>query len=145
MTSSGPSTPRGPIADLNAVLSEVIDLVQDVKQAHRKVPKDDALHAVVDHLFDDLRSWARLLMEQDQSLGISPLATMPSVAGRQPLNLWRGEGTDDDVRQVVGEHLDRLAEHVSAALAEQDDAGSRAALTTVERQLRADRLALAQQ
>ena len=57
------STPRhdDPAAAINQVLSEVIDAILDVKQAHRRVPETQALHAVLDQLFDDLRTWARLL------------------------------------------------------------------------------------
>ena len=121
-----------PTVALNQVLSEVIDVVQDVKQAHRKVPESHALHADLDRLFADLGSWAQLLVEQDQKLGVSPFASMPSVAGRKPPNLWTGEPSDDDVRRIVGEHLDRLADHVAAAVAAQDDVQSRAVLADVE-------------
>jgi hypothetical protein len=68
---------------------------------------------------------------------------MSSVAGRKPPVLWRGDASDDEVRGLVLEHLDRLAEHVTAALAEQDDELSRGALAEVERGLRADREGLA--
>ena len=134
---------RDPAAALNAVLSEVIDLVQDVKQAHRKVPETHALHAVLDEIFADLRHWAVLLMERDRSVGIDPLDSMLSVAGREPPNLWPSAAPDDDVRRVVGAHLDRLADHVSVALSEQDDATSRGALASIDLKLRADREALA--
>ena len=127
--------PDDPATALNEVLSEVIDLVQDVKQAHRKVPETHALHAELDQLSDDLRTWARLLVEQDEALGLSPLAFMSSVAGRKPANLWRGDATDDEVRRLIDEHLERLGLHVTAAIAAQDHERSRAALVDIEREL----------
>lgn len=129
---------------LNEVLSEVIDLVADVKQAHRKVPETHALHARLDRLFADLRAWAALLMDLDEASGVSPLAFMPSVAGRTPPNLWPGTASDEDVRRVVGEHLDRLGASVAAALAEQDEDLPRAILARVQSGLEADRQALAE-
>jgi DNA-binding ferritin-like protein len=129
-------------AALNQTLSEVIDLVQDLKQARWRVAQSHPLRARLDDLFNDLRSWAQLLIERDEALGVSPLASMPSVAGRTPPTLWSEQASDDDVRQVLGEHLDRLAQHVAAALTEQDDAASRSALAAVERGLMAHRRAL---
>lgn len=127
--------PDDPATALNEVLSEVIDLVQDVKQAHRKVRETHALHAALDQLSVDLRTWAQLLIEQDEALGLSPLDRMPSVAGRKPPNLWPGAATDEEVRRLIDEHLDRLGQHVTAALAAQVDERSRAALAHVERGL----------
>ena len=127
--------PDDPATALNEVLSEVIDIVQDVKQAHRKVPETHALHAEIDELSEDLRTWARLLIERDEALGISPLERIPSVAGRKPPNLWQGTATDEEVRRLLEDHLERLAQHVTAALAAQEDEGSRAALAEVERGL----------
>ena len=138
------SPTHDPGTALNEVLSEVIDVVQDVKQAHRKVRETHALHAELDQLSDDLRAWARLLIERDEALGLSALAFMPSVAGRKPPNLWPGAATDEEVRRLIGDHLDRLGQHVTAALTAQDDDRSRAALAEVERGLLVHRRALAQ-
>ena len=140
------SQPRGddPVAALNQALSDVIDTVLDVRQAHRRVPETHALHAVLDRLWDDMRAWAALLMDQDQALGVSPLANMVSGAGRTPPHAWHGAASDEDVRRVVGEDLDRLGEHLVAALAEQHDDKVRAALAEVERGLEIDRRALSE-
>jgi DNA-binding ferritin-like protein len=137
-----PPPREDPTAALNQVLSEVIDAILDVRQALRRVPGTQALHAELDQLFTDLRTWARLLADQDQALGVSPLASMPSAAGRTPPNPWHGAASDEEVRRIVGEHLDRLGRHLSAALAEQQDDKVRAALTEVERGIAAHSRAL---
>jgi DNA-binding ferritin-like protein len=131
-----------PAAALNRVLSEVIDAVLDVRQAHRRVPETHALHAVLDQLFDDLRTWARLLADQEQALGLSPLASMASAAGRKPPHPWHGAASDEEVRRIVGQHLDRLGQHLAAALAGQQDDKVRTALGEVERGLLVHRRAL---
>jgi hypothetical protein len=138
------SVPRhDPIAALNQVLSEVIDEVSGVKQARRAVPETHALHAELDRLFEDLRRWAQLLVERDEALGVSPLSVMPSVAGRTPTNLWPHGADDEEVRRVIGAHLDRLEEHVVAALADQEAEESRAPLAEMQRGLLVSKQALA--
>jgi DNA-binding ferritin-like protein len=127
------------IGALNKTLSEVIDVVLEVKQARWLVPSDHPLHAQLDQLFDDLTNWARLLVEQDEALGVSPLADMPSVAGRKRPNLGTGDVTDEAIGRIVGEHLDRLGQHIAEALREQEDDRIRTLLGEVERGLRAQR------
>jgi DNA-binding ferritin-like protein len=140
------SQPRrdDPAAALNQVLSEVIDGILDVRQAHRRVPETHALHAVLDQLLDDLRAWARLLADQDQALGVSPLASMPTGATRTPPHSWHGPASDEEVRRIVGEDLDRLRQHLAAALAQQNDDKVRAAVADVERGLLAHMRALSE-
>ena len=140
------SQPRhdDPAAALNQVLSEVIDGILDVKQAHRRVPETHALHAVLDQLFDDLRTWAQLLADQDQALGVSPLASMSTGSGRTPPHSWHGAASDEEVRRIVGEDLDRLGQHLAAALAEQGDDKVRVVLAEVERGLLTYRRALSE-
>jgi len=104
-----------PLGALNQVLSELIDLVADVKQAHRKVPSTDVLHSELDQLFDDLRAWLGLLMDQDAGHGVSPLAEVTTAAGRSPVNLWSGNPDDEEVRAVLAEHLGRLEQHAAEA------------------------------
>jgi DNA-binding ferritin-like protein len=139
---SSPS-PSDPAAAINQVLSEVIDDVLDVKQAHRRVPETHALHAELDRLFDDLRAWARVIADQDQALGVSPLASMPTSAGRVPPHSWHGAASDEEVRRIIGEDLDRLGQYLAAALAQQQDDTVRTALADVQRALLVHQQALA--
>lgn len=129
---------------LNQVLSDVIDAILDVRQAHRRVPQTQALHVLLDQLLADLRTWARLLADQDQALGVSPLASMPSPSARTAPNAWHGDASNEEVRRIVGGHLDRLGAHLAAALAVQQDEQVRAALAEVERGILAHRQALSE-
>jgi hypothetical protein len=120
---------------LNGVLSEVIDVVMALRQAHRRVPETHELHAELDQLFSDARTWAELLMGADTARGVSALDYMPSVAGRQRPDLWHGPVRDEDVRQVVTGQLDRLAEHLRLAVSEQDDDNVRELLDRIGAEL----------
>jgi hypothetical protein len=129
------ASPRDPMVALNEVLSEVIDMVMALRQAHRKVPETHELHAELDQLFSDARRWAELLMAADTARGVSALDYMPSVAGRQRPDLWHGPVGDEEVRQVVAEQLGRLAEHLQVALSEQDDDHIRELLDRISAEL----------
>jgi len=113
-----------PLGALNEALSEIIDEVQDLKQARLQIAPSDPLHPALDDLFEDLKRWARLLVEQDEA----PLTAIPSVAGRTPPNVWPGATTAEGVRRTVREHLERLERHVLDALGEQSEGSTRAAL-----------------
>jgi DNA-binding ferritin-like protein len=125
------------MAGLNEVLSDVIDMVMALRQAHRKVPEAHELHAELDQLFSDARRWAELLVEADTARGVSALDYIPSVAGRQRPDLWHGPVGDEEVRRVVTEQLGRLAEHLRVALSEQDDDRIRELLDRINAELQA--------
>jgi hypothetical protein len=129
------------IAALNQILNEVMDVVQEVKQANWRVSPAQSLHDDLNQLYDDVRAWARLLILQDESLGVSPLTRIPSAEGRLRPSL--GSMTDDEVRQLLDDHLARLDEHVAAALAKQNDPGSQAALQEIDAGVIAHRKTLA--
>ena len=135
-------TPEDLPRSLNAALSDVLDVVQEVKQAHRKVPETHALHIVLDRLFDDLSAWAQALLAQDRALGVSPFAHLPSVAGRRPRNLWPSEVSEDDVRLLLDEHLTLLGRHIAAAAEAQIDEASRETLFAIDRAVAAHRATL---
>ena len=132
-----PSPAEDPAAVLNQVLNEVIDALLDVRQASRRVPGTQALHGMLDRLFADLRRWAQLLADTDQAYGVSPLASMPSGSARPPSNPWYGAASSEEIRRIVGEHLDRLGAHLAAALAQHQDDKIRAVLTEVQQGVQA--------
>ena len=130
-----------PLAAVNAVLSEVIDMVQGVKEARWKVSAPD-LHAELQALFEDAATWARLLVEQDDKAGVSPIDSMRTGTARTPPNLWPGPATLDGVRDVLDRNLDRLGSHVAEAQSQQQNQEVRDALAEIQRGVSAHRQAL---
>ena len=136
---SDPSPRPDAVTAVTAALEEVLDVVQDVKQASRKVPASHPLHGELDRLMVDVRRWAQLLVDEDEALGTWPVSRVPTAAGRRPPNLWPGDAPDEDVRRTVAAHLQRLSDGVAAGLAGQDDPGVRDVLLGIGRDVAAHR------
>ena len=122
-----------PLSDLNQVLSEAIDMLEEVKQADWKVPGTHPLHGELDRLVTDLVAWNTELSDRDHALGVSALSFMPSLVTRTPPNLWPGDPTDAAVCALVDDHLRRLEAHAVRVRGEHLDDGVLSVLDELKR------------
>jgi hypothetical protein len=133
-TLSGPD-PTQPVAGINRVLSEIVDVILEVKVALWRSKRTRGLHAELDQLLCDLTSWTTSLGDRDLLLGVSPLSFMTSVAGRERPTLRRGDPTESEVCSLVGGLLRDMNNHVAAVAEEQTDDPSRRILADVHLRL----------
>jgi len=121
------AAPSQVVAELQAMVDELIDLVLEVKQAHHVVPEDHPLHGQLDALFDQLSRWTHALAGRTRALGGSLLEGVTTVAGRHARNLFPTAGDDADVARVLVGPLRAAAEHAAAHRAGVADADAEAA------------------
>jgi hypothetical protein len=124
-----------PLAALNQVLSEVVDMAVTTRQAGHAVPRGHELHAELDRLFASARGWAEQLVGVDSAMGVSALAYMTSPTGRLPSGPQPSPGSEEEVGRAVGQQLGRLAAHVRAAMGKQEDARVRELLGRINMEL----------
>ena len=102
------------VAELQAMIDELIDLVLEVKQAHHAVPQDHLLHAQLDALFSELSGWTYALAARTRALGGSLLEGVTTVAGRHARNLFPTATDDTEVAQALLGPMRVAAEHAGA-------------------------------
>ena len=74
---------RDPITALNKIHSDVVNLALTVQQTQHTVQQGHELRDDFDRLFISVRTWAALLVDADNALGVSALARMPTPAARR--------------------------------------------------------------
>jgi hypothetical protein len=132
-----PTSSNDPLAALNQVLSEVVDMAVTTRQAGHAVPRGHELHAELDRLFASARSWAEQLVGVDSAMGVSALAYMTSPTGRLPSGPQPSPGSEEEVGRAVGQQVGRLAAHVRATMGQQEDPRVREVLGRIDTELQA--------
>jgi hypothetical protein len=134
--------PRDGLGPLNELLNEIIDVVREVRVARWRFSAAVGLNVELDALLNDARSWSRLIIEQDEEHGVSPVGLVPTAAGRGAIDLGPDGGTAEGVRAVLSGVLQRLADHIAEVLVAERDESVRAALAEVARGVATHRQAL---
>jgi DNA-binding ferritin-like protein len=107
------ASPPDVVAELQATIDELIDLVLEVKQAHHAVPEDHPLHRQLDALFGELSGWTHALADRTRALGGSLLEAVTTVAGHRARNLFPSATDDADVALALVAPLRAAAEHAT--------------------------------
>ncbi len=108
------ASPSDVVAELQATIDELIDLVLEVKQAHHAVPEDHPLHTQLDALFAELSRWTRALADRTRALGGSLLEGVTTVAGRHARNRFPITTDDAVVAGALVAPLRAAADHAAA-------------------------------
>ena len=87
-----------------------------------------------------MRGFASYRLGADPATEVPPCGLVRGHARRARPYLY----SDEEVRRLIDEHLDRLGQHVTAALASQSDEDSRVVLAGVDRELLVHRRKLAE-
>ena len=109
---------------LQATLVELIDLALQGKQAHWNVvgPNFTAVHAFLDTVVDDLRTWYDDVAERMTALGINPDGRAITVAATTSLaQVPTGWLKDHEVLEAFDERLGVVSEALAARAAEIGD------------------------
>lgn len=109
---------------LQATLAELIDLALQGKQAHWNVvgPNFTPVHAFLDTVVDDLRTWYDDVAERMTALGINPDGRAITVAATTSLaQVPTGWLKDREVLEAFDERLGVVSEALAARAAEIGD------------------------
>lgn len=124
--------PSQVVAELQAMIDELIDLILEVKQAHHAVPEDHPLHTELDGLFAQLSGWTHALADRTRALGGSLLEGVTTVAGRHARNLFPTAVDDADIVRALVAPLQAAAEHAGIHRAGVGDVDPKAAALFAE-------------
>ena len=111
-------------SELQPLLVELVDLGLTAKQAHWNVtgPFFRPLHAQLDELADDARTWADMVAEREVAIGQPSDARIETVAAQTPLPAFPDGFVEDG--KVVAAIVARLDEIIERTRSRIDRLGS---------------------